>query len=148
MLGPDFRFPMRDARLSMARLCALQGRYDEATEWFAKAREVLDEQGWRPLRAICDYDEALMYLRRGAADGTRARSRCSPRPRGNSRPSACPAGSSAPSKPPSPSAISHGSKEVVMTPEPSERVVLNVPDITRLRQYIVTYYATAFEAHA
>jgi class 3 adenylate cyclase len=74
VLGPDFRFPMRDARLSIARLSALQGRCDAATEWFAKAREVLDEQGWRPLRAICDHDEALMYLRRGAqGDGDRAR---------------------------------------------------------------------------
>ena len=66
VLVPDFRFPMRDGRLSLARVCALQGRYDEATGWFAKAREVLDEQGWRPLRAIADYDEALMYVRRGA----------------------------------------------------------------------------------
>jgi tetratricopeptide (TPR) repeat protein len=66
MLRPDFRWPLRDARLSMGRLCALQGRYDEAMDWFAKAREVLDEQGQRPLRAIVDYDEALMYARRGA----------------------------------------------------------------------------------
>jgi class 3 adenylate cyclase len=67
ILLPDFRFPMRDSRLSIARLCALQQRYDEASEWFGKARVVLDEQGARPLRAITDYDEALMYLRRGAA---------------------------------------------------------------------------------
>jgi tetratricopeptide (TPR) repeat protein len=66
VLVPDFRFPMRDGRLSMARICALQGRYDEAADWFVKAREVLDEQGWRPLRAIVDYDEFLMYSRRGA----------------------------------------------------------------------------------
>ncbi len=65
VLVPDFRFPMRDARLSMARLCALQGRYDEATEWFAKARKVLAEMGARPLLAIADYDEALAHLRRG-----------------------------------------------------------------------------------
>jgi hypothetical protein len=50
----------------MAHLCALQGRYDEAVDWFAKARTVLDEQGARPLRAIVDFDEALMYHRRGA----------------------------------------------------------------------------------
>lgn len=55
---------MSDSRLALARMCALQGRYDEAAGWFAKAREVLDEQGTRPLRAITDYDEALMYLRR------------------------------------------------------------------------------------
>jgi tetratricopeptide (TPR) repeat protein len=64
VLGPDFRYPMRDARLSIAQLSALRGRYDAAVEWFAKAREVLDLQGARPLRAIVDYDEALMYVRR------------------------------------------------------------------------------------
>ena len=48
---PDFRYPMMDGRLALARLCALQGRYDEAVEWFARARTVLDEQGARPLRA-------------------------------------------------------------------------------------------------
>jgi hypothetical protein len=50
----------------MACLCALQGRHDEAVEWFARARAVLEEQGARPLRAITDFDEALMYIRRGA----------------------------------------------------------------------------------
>ena len=66
VIPPDFRYPMRDSRLSMARLCALQGRYDEASEWFAKAREALDEQGARPLRALADFDEATMYLRRAS----------------------------------------------------------------------------------
>ncbi len=66
-IAPDFRYPHVDGRLSLARLCALQGRQDEAVEWFAKARAVLDEQGARPLRAISDFDEALMYARRGAA---------------------------------------------------------------------------------
>jgi hypothetical protein len=66
VIAPDFRFPTRDSRLSMARLCALQNRYVEASEWFAKARTVLDEQGARPLRAIADFDEAVMYQRRGA----------------------------------------------------------------------------------
>ena len=64
VVGPDFRYPMRDGRLSLARLAALQGRHDEASEWFAKARTILDEQGARPLRAIADFDEALMYQRR------------------------------------------------------------------------------------
>ncbi len=74
VLAPDYRLPMRDSRLSIARLCALQHRYDEAVDWFAKARLVLEEQGARPLRAITDYDEALMYLRRGdAGDLERAR---------------------------------------------------------------------------
>ena len=66
VLVPDFRFPMRDGRLSMARIRALQGRYDEASDWFAKSRAVLDEDGWRPLRAVINYDEGLMYLRRAA----------------------------------------------------------------------------------
>jgi DNA-binding CsgD family transcriptional regulator len=65
VVAPDFRCPMRDGRHALAQLCALQGRHDEAVAWFAKAREVLDEQGARPLRAIVDYDEALMYVRRG-----------------------------------------------------------------------------------
>ena len=65
VIAPDFRAPMFDGRLSLARLSALQGRYDEAVEWFAKARAVLEEQGARPLRATVDYDEALMYHRRG-----------------------------------------------------------------------------------
>jgi len=74
VLAPDFRAPLSDSRLSLARLCALQGRVEEAREWFAKAREVFDEQGARPFRAISDYDEALMYLRRGAdGDSDRAR---------------------------------------------------------------------------
>ncbi len=64
VLAPDFRFAHADARLSLARLCALTGRFDEAREWFARARFVLDEQGARPLRAITDFDEAWMYLRR------------------------------------------------------------------------------------
>ena len=64
-LAPDFRFPSTDARLSMARLCALQERYEEAEAWFREAGEVLDEQGARPLRAIADLDQARMLLRRG-----------------------------------------------------------------------------------
>jgi tetratricopeptide (TPR) repeat protein len=74
VIEPDYRYVMMDGRLALARLCALQGRYDEARAWFAKARTVLDEQGARPLRAIVDYDEALMYARRGApGDPERAR---------------------------------------------------------------------------
>jgi non-specific serine/threonine protein kinase len=57
---------MVDGRLALARLCAVQGRFNEAAEWFAKARTVLDGQGMRPLRAIADYDEGLMYVRRDA----------------------------------------------------------------------------------
>jgi hypothetical protein len=67
-IASDFRYPMQDARLSLARLCALQGRYEEAVEWFAKARAVLEEQSARPLRATADFDEAWMYIRRGKID--------------------------------------------------------------------------------
>ncbi len=74
VLAPDFRYPSRDSRLSMARLSALKGRFDEAVDWFARAREVLDEVGARPLRAITDFDEGLMYLRR-AAPGDQCRAR-------------------------------------------------------------------------
>ncbi len=66
VIAPDFRYLMRDGRTALARLCALQGRYDEASRWFAEARTVLEGDGARPLRAIVDYDEALMYVRRAA----------------------------------------------------------------------------------
>ena len=66
-LPADFRFPMTDARLALARLCALASRTAEATHWFDAARSVLDAQGARPLRAVVDHDEALMHLRAGDA---------------------------------------------------------------------------------
>src|SRR5204862_7017270 len=73
LLPADFRF-MADARLALARLCALTGRYGEAQRWFDEARQRLDEEGSRPLRAVCDFDEALMYARRGhVGDADRAR---------------------------------------------------------------------------
>jgi tetratricopeptide (TPR) repeat protein len=74
VVGPDFRGPTVDGRLALARLSALQGRHDEALAWFVEARRVLGEQGARPLLAITDYDEALMYVRRGEpGDLARAR---------------------------------------------------------------------------
>jgi tetratricopeptide (TPR) repeat protein len=72
VVAPDFRYPMQDGRLSLARLCALRGRYDEAADWFGKSRAVLEQQGARPLRAIADLDEAIMYVRRNE-DGDRHR---------------------------------------------------------------------------
>jgi AAA ATPase domain len=71
VLPADFRFPMMDARLALARLCAVDGRHDEASQWFAKARTVLDAQGARPLRAIVDFDEALLHTRAGRPDAAR-----------------------------------------------------------------------------
>jgi hypothetical protein len=71
VVGPDFRLPNVDGRLSLARLCALTDRPDEATSWWADARRVLTEQGAVPLLAICDHDEALMHHRRGEDDRAR-----------------------------------------------------------------------------
>lgn len=68
-LPADFRFPMTDARLALARLCALDGRQHEARHWFESARAVLDSQGARPLRAVVDHDEALMHRRSGNRAG-------------------------------------------------------------------------------
>lgn len=51
--------------LTIARMAALLGEPDEAVEWFAHARLALDASGQRPLRAIVDYDEALMLIRSG-----------------------------------------------------------------------------------
>src|SRR5262249_6229011 len=67
-------YPNVDGRLALARLCALRGDYNEAADWFTRARIVLEEQGTRPLRAITDFDEALMFQRRGAP-GDRERAR-------------------------------------------------------------------------
>jgi hypothetical protein len=64
-LPADFRFPMMDLRLSLARLCAVDGRLEEASHWFGQAQPVLEEQGARPLRAIADFDQALMHARYG-----------------------------------------------------------------------------------
>jgi hypothetical protein len=71
-LPADFRFPMMDLRLSLARLCAVDGRLDEALHWFGQARAALEEQGARPLRAITDFDEALMHTRLGRNASARA----------------------------------------------------------------------------
>jgi DNA-binding CsgD family transcriptional regulator len=65
VVHPDFRYPMHDSRRSMGQLCALLGRHDEARQWFEEARKTLDSDGQRPLRALVDFDEALMYVRRG-----------------------------------------------------------------------------------
>jgi tetratricopeptide (TPR) repeat protein len=65
VIRPDFRTPSGDGRLSLAHLCALTGRHDEAASWFTAARQTLTEQGALPLLAACDHDEALMHLRRG-----------------------------------------------------------------------------------
>jgi hypothetical protein len=74
-LAGDFRDAgCVDARLAMGQVCALTGRPSEAHQWFERAREVLDEQGARPLRALVDLDEAWMEIRRGP-HGDRGRAR-------------------------------------------------------------------------
>jgi len=71
VVEPDYRDSMVDGRLALARLCALQGRHDEARHWFAEARRVLTGQGARPLLAIADFDKAVMEA---GLDAGRARS--------------------------------------------------------------------------
>ena len=83
-LAADFRFPMMDARLALARVCAMDGRDAEAMRWFAEARTILDEQGARPLRAITELDASRVAARAG--DPRRAQSSGEP-PRTPSRPS-------------------------------------------------------------
>jgi DNA-binding SARP family transcriptional activator len=68
VLAPDFRDIAVDARLALARICALRRRYDRAAGWFAEARRVLGEQGARPLLAITDFDEGRTLLRQGTAE--------------------------------------------------------------------------------
>lgn len=65
LFGPDFRYPMTDLRLTLARLVAVQGRLDEAARWFDQARAVLDEQQARPLRVIVDHDQGTVEARMG-----------------------------------------------------------------------------------
>jgi hypothetical protein len=73
LLPADFR-AMVDGHLALARLCALTERHDEAQHWFSEARRALEEEGSRPLRAVCDFDEAMMYARRrDTGDADRAR---------------------------------------------------------------------------
>ena len=71
VVEPGFRFVGVDGRLSLARLCALSGRFEEASEWFARARAILEEQGARPLRAVADYKKRSCTL--AGANGDRER---------------------------------------------------------------------------
>ena len=74
VIPADFRFGV-DGRHALARVCATTGRHDEAQRWFGEARQRLEEEGSRPLRAICDFDEAVMFARRAnVGDADRARS--------------------------------------------------------------------------
>jgi DNA-binding CsgD family transcriptional regulator len=48
--------------LTVARLSSVIGRFDQAIDYFARAREVLDRRDQRVLRAIVDFDEALARI--------------------------------------------------------------------------------------
>jgi hypothetical protein len=55
---------MVDGRLALGRLCAVQGRHDEALQWWVQAREVLQAQQAATLLAIVDHDEAVVLAQR------------------------------------------------------------------------------------
>ena len=64
------RLPLRDVPMhATPSRCsaASRGEFEEAAEWFAKARVVFEEQGAAPMRALTDFYEARMYVRREAA---------------------------------------------------------------------------------
>jgi non-specific serine/threonine protein kinase len=65
-LEPDIRDVLLDASCTLAQLCGLQGKCEEAAELFAAARASFEEQGAPTGRASVDFYEARMYLRRGA----------------------------------------------------------------------------------
>jgi DNA-binding CsgD family transcriptional regulator len=55
-------FYMTSAELTVARLSAVVGRFDQAVEYFERARVTLERCDQRPMRAIVDFDEALARL--------------------------------------------------------------------------------------
>jgi DNA-binding CsgD family transcriptional regulator len=57
---PDFY--MNSTELSVARLMTVLDRFDEAVEYFDRARVTLEGRGQWVMRAIVDYDEALARL--------------------------------------------------------------------------------------
>jgi hypothetical protein len=96
VIEPDFRYPMMDGRLALARLCALQHRYDEAVDWFARARTVLTSRR----RARCARSSTTTRrscTRAGALPATPSAHDRSSTPRSSSSaPSACRVGFGAP----------------------------------------------------
>jgi hypothetical protein len=59
----DFRACGANVRLSLARLCGVDGRLTEAATWFAQARDDFRDEQARPFLAMVDHDEAWMHLR-------------------------------------------------------------------------------------
>jgi DNA-binding CsgD family transcriptional regulator len=56
--GPDFY--MTSTELTVARLSAVLDRFDDAVYYFERARKKLERHGQWVLRAIADYDEAVV----------------------------------------------------------------------------------------
>jgi class 3 adenylate cyclase len=65
VLEPDLRYAEAIPPLSLAQLCALTGRDDEARQWVAAARAVVEEQGSVSLRLPIEEFEGEWALRRG-----------------------------------------------------------------------------------
>jgi len=59
--------PLGSTTLSLARMAGVEGDIVAARHWFDEARRVAVASGRRPLRAICDYDEAVLLSRAGEA---------------------------------------------------------------------------------
>ena len=74
VVEPDLRYPEVIPQLALARLCALDGRVDEARAWVGKAREVVISQATPPLGVQISHFEAELELRLGA-DGDPVRFR-------------------------------------------------------------------------
>jgi DNA-binding CsgD family transcriptional regulator len=53
---------MASRELTVARLSSVLGRFDQAVEYFERARVTLDRRDQRVLRAIVDHDEAVTRL--------------------------------------------------------------------------------------
>ncbi len=67
--GPS---PIGPHELIVARMAALLGDLDQAGDYFARARRLLQADGRRHLLAIVDHDEALSLRCRGSAERERA----------------------------------------------------------------------------
>ena len=65
VLEPDIRYPEALPRLAMARLCALDGRIDEARNWATACRRVVEDQDTPPLMLPVEHFEAELELRLG-----------------------------------------------------------------------------------
>ena len=71
LVGPDFRCPLVDPRLALARVRGIAGDVDGARQAFDAARTVCDEDGLDTMRAMVDHDEGLLLARAGDTEGAR-----------------------------------------------------------------------------